>query len=527
MATGIQTGMNRGTRSGMSRKASPQKFSTLDRLLAMWKGLPHILRMALIGALVLFSVGVAIVAVHSANNRYVDLYQTQLSEQDLPAVSLALDEMGVDHRVNETRDGILVPPASKAKAQAGLTLRHLPLHHIIQDGDAKVGDTSLEQKARRQRQLEAEITLALRAIDGINDARVKLGIPEKVYYFDKKDQVKARVLLSLKPNVVFDRDRTASIVNLVAFSVPSLNPERVTVVDTLGRDLTAQLPKDKLGRFAAGGTELEVRANEEARMTTKVQDVLDKILPGRSRVLVNLELDFSELERRRYTPGGAADQGVVEDSMQMVSEVLNRDSEEDGGAKGYDSTKKSVNYRYMENYFAMVSKSARVSRITASVCVDGCTDAELKAVGNLVKGALGIDETRGDAVYVEATPWDRAMPLPPADFEPLALDAADRELPSQSALLVLLMGQSALILGGLAVFFFQRTRGGQAAPDLTSQPHANGATGIVDHHLTKNGVRTPYNGATSVQKTELLAGFVKERPESVASLLRSTWLHNS
>lgn len=479
--------------------------------------------MGLIAGLTVLTLTATVVGAYSSNNRFVDLYQTKLSAQDLPAISFALDEMQIEHRVNETSDGVLVHPELKTRALAGLTLRHLPLHHIATDEKPDMSTGSMEKRAQQQRRLEADITLALRAIDGINDARVKLGIPERVYYFDKKDNTTANVVLSLRPGLTFDRERTASVVNLVAFSVPNLAPEQVSVLDTTGRDLTAQIPRDKDGLFTLGGTELEIRAREEKRLTQKVQELLSSIYPGRARLAVNLEMDFSEVEERRYAPGPPG-QDVVEDSLQFVHEVLDREGTEEGG-KSYDNTKKSVNYKYRENYSAMVNRTARIDRITASVCFDGANESEAAAIQNLVKGALGIDEARGDEVYVEVTPWDRPpIALPPENSGVLALDPADSELPPKNGLMILLLAQTSLILGGLGIFAFQRTRSSSSSPELSNSPNAQGTTQIVDHHLQKNGVRTSRGGATSVQNTEMLAGIVKERPESVVSLLRTTWL---
>ncbi len=383
-----------------------------------------------------------------------------------------------------------------------------------------MSDTPARMRQRQQARLEAEITMALRALEGIDDARVKLSIPEKTSFYDNERVVKARVLLSLQPGVTLGRERTAAIANLVSFSVPRLETEQVTVVDTAGQDLTTL---HKVGdELAAGDAEFEVRAREELRLTEKVRRELEAMYPGRTRLLVNLDLDFSELERRRYTPGGVEDRGVVEDSKQSFIEHYGRGDEEGEKDRAFDSTRVSVNYDVMKNYYAMVSRSARVSRVTASVCLNGGSEAEARSLERVVANALGVDESRGDSVYVDRTPWDSRTIMPAPVEPPLALDPADSQLPSTNTLMGFLVAQLSLILVALGLFGWQRSKKPNLPQELESGT-PQGATSIVDLANFKSGARAP-GQETTIQSTETLAGIVRQQPREVASLLRDTWL---
>ncbi len=120
MATGIQTGIRRGSRSGLARNPQSEKATPIQKARQTWSSLSASTRTGIVASVLLLSLlGVGLGA-HGVSHRYIDLYQTKLSKQDLPAISRALDEMGIDHQVNETQDGVMVHPDHKIKAQAGL-----------------------------------------------------------------------------------------------------------------------------------------------------------------------------------------------------------------------------------------------------------------------------------------------------------------------------------------------------------------------------------------------------------------------
>ncbi len=551
MATGIQTGMQRGSRSGISRGSALGKGAPgggggpLGKFTEIMKGLSKGMKIAIGGLVVVLVIGGLGIALHSQKNTYVDLYATKMTESDVREVSTALTDMQVDHRVNETKDGILLHPSQKIAMQGALASRSLPRTPVLTADkmEGGLGKTAAEQKMMRQQLLEGEITLAFRAMEGINDARVKLAVPDKTYFQDDKKHTTARVLLSLKPEMQVNRERIKGMVNLVAASVPELRPEDVTILDTGGRDLTAMVPKDADGNSVASGTQLEIQANEEIRLQKKAQEALDAAMPGRTKVSVNLDMDFSKVETENYTPGGAGDDGVVRSSHQIKREVLDRSGNKAGGEEAQQlntSTGKkdgdylheveSANFAYKQHKEKRIDTGFRVNRLTASVLADNVSEKEVAAISGFVQDAIGIDPARGDKISVNSFPFDRSLGQSVDDFGqlPAAPMAEQGQGVPTGALVGVAVAGAAMMLAVLGMFLFKQhsVRGDQG--NIISSP-AGGltSTSITDHFTAKDGkITAPANsaGATQVNTTDQLEQLVKERPTKVAEMLKSTWL---
>ncbi|MFA5507305.1 MAG: flagellar basal-body MS-ring/collar protein FliF [Vulcanimicrobiota bacterium] len=553
MATGIQTGMNRGSRSGISRNSQLGKGAPgggggpLGKLGDIWKGLGK-------GAKIGISVLVAVLVfagsglyLYSASNAYVKLYPAKLSDNDIQEISSALTSMQISHNIDLV-EGIMLHPDQRIPAQVKLAEMNLPRQPVLTHDKVEggMGKTAAEQKAIRQQLLEGDITLALRQMEGVNDAMVKLAIPDKTYFQDDNKAVTARVLLNLKQGHDPSREQIGGMLSLVAASVPELETKNVQIIDSQGVNLSARVPSDENG-FVASGTQLEIQALEERRLQEKAQEMLERALPGKTKVGVNLEMDFSKREEQRYTPGGAADDGVVVSSRQVTREKLNKgekgsDSDGEllaGGNKPTDGSdyvneKQAENFEVAKHTIKTVDTGFRIKRITASVVADNVSDDELQAISGLVKRAIGADESRGDEVVVENLPFQRENMF--NNHATLGLGGANQNQPAAGSAL---SGQhlaagvavgAIFVLGLLGVFFVKqhKVQADQGAI-ISSGSSSIMATSITDHFTEKSGkTNAPASSAaTQVNTTDELEKLVKERPTKVAEMLKSTWLSQS
>lgn len=552
MATGIQTGMQRGSRSGISRGGSALGKGApgggggpLGKVTEIWKGLGKGMRIGILSLIGFLIVGGMGFALHSTSNKYVELYPTKMTESDVNEASAVLMEMRIDHRLNETSDGIVLHPAKKQQAAGLLAMRGLPRQKVLTPDSITggIGKTAIEQEMTRQQLLEGDLVLAFRAMDGVNDAQVKLAVPKKTYFQDDNKKTKASIRLFLRPEAVMTREKIAGMVNMVAASVPELDPQDVVITDSKMVDLTAMLPEAENGLLASS-TNLETQAAEERRLQEKAQAALDQALPGKTKVTVNLDLDFSKRETRNYTPGGAGDDGVVVKARQIKREVLDRSGAAAGGEEAtqlsggggkngngdYTHEVESSNYEVAANEVKTVDTGFRVKRVTASVLADNLSEKELAAIGGFVKNAIGVDESRGDDVEVLNLAFDR--PMMPAAEEAFAPPAGYGQEAGGGVPTTVLAGVAvagaAMMLMVLGMFLFKQhgVRGDQGTI-ITSTAGGIHTTAITDHFNEKSGKTTAPTssaGATQVNTTDQLEQLVKERPTKVAEMLKSTWL---
>jgi flagellar biosynthesis/type III secretory pathway M-ring protein FliF/YscJ len=164
----------------------------------------------------------------------------------------------------------------------------------------------------------------------------------------------------------------------------------------------------------------------------------------------------------------------------------------------------------------------KIDRITATVMVDGASEEELAAVAGIVKGAIGIDESRLDNIFVTGLPWNHKVweeaPEPAAAVAP----AQD----SHSLLWeALALGTGMFLLGLVGAGLLSKRVNPLLGVTVGSSESHNGINGIVDHGSNKNGQTTHLDvTASNGNRMEALENLVTSKPESVASLLRTTWL---
>ena len=142
-----------------------------------------------------------------------------------------------------------------------------------------------------------------------------------------KNKPAASVLVSLCPGRQLTENQLAGIVHLVAFSVPGLEADQVSVVDNQGKLLSSQGNGDE---FASTKGNFRYSQQLEQSYVNRITEMLTPILGvGAVRAQVAAELDFTIVEStsERYEP-----EKLVR-SEQLVEELTT-----DGGASGVPGT---------------------------------------------------------------------------------------------------------------------------------------------------------------------------------------------
>lgn len=517
MATGASFNMAARRSSSNSRARVPADSSPFNRFANRLIGLDRKSKIVLIAVVVFVVAGLTFGFVSQARGAYVDLYPLAMSESDVQEISHALTAKQIPHTVSPAQDRVQVEPSRKLEAQAYLLTLSLPRLKPARGAENKVAPrTRLEQLEASRENLENQLAFTICELESVADARVSIAVPENSYLERDKNVVKASVFLKMAPGFELDRQIARGVTALVAHSVPKLSEENVTLLDHLGFNMAA---KDEPENF-----EQQIEREEELYLRQKLQEALSKLYgPERVHAVVDLSLDFSQEERRVYTPGSPTDDGMVKDSIQLVHEML--ESGDEKSARKYDQRKEAVNYKYVENYFAKLRTKAKVERLTATVLVDGASRSEVETIIEIVKGGIGIDEiNREDRVYVSTLPWNRRLAgvweknLTPV-FNP---ETESGPSPMDIALAVAVGLFSCLLAGFLVVRRYRPFLGVEPGGVSASPYHT---VGIVDSGQDKSGQCTALSdGRTRVSRTEALERVIGSEPSRAADILRSTWL---
>ena len=521
MATGVQTSLNRSKRSGLSSRTQPK--TKIQFMMDSWGGLTKRMKVVTVGSLVLLVIGALSVTGYQSNQAFVELYQNKLNAEDVWEASSLLSEKGVEHRVSEGRDGILLHRSQVRSSRALLLSRGLPRNRPELSEVSGLGATTAEKRKQMEIRLENELVSTLRQVEGIDDARVKLAIAERSYFTDPSNVTKASVFLRQRSGHDLSTEDVNGVAALVAYAVPGLALENVKVLDKAGHDLSLA-PTDVT-------PELQVQSEEEARLANKLQEALEKIYPDRVHAAVNLTLDFSQVERHQYTPGGSQDDGMVKESMMLVSEIFEGPKKvmvtASSGTKdrNYSNKKESVNFKFRENYFKMLRTSSERETLTATVLIDGAPSTETEQVKEMVAGILGLDASKGDFAVVNGLPWDRTgnSVWTESQGAPAGLSEAPPEQASISLLSLAYLGLG--FCGALGVMGFLLKSQGLSVLRSPEEPKVTNplTSTILDHNHNKDGTLSrPISTATNT--TQGLENLMRSHPDLVRTALKETWL---
>ena len=235
-----------------------------------------------------------------------------LPDSDKSAVISALKAGGITGRLDESTDAVTVSESDYAKARmllAGQGLpKSAPAGYAILD-NVPMGTSRAVEGERLRQARETELARSIEDIDAVAEARVHLAVPENTVFVRDNAAPTASVILKLQGGRSLSEAQVASVINLVASSVPGMKPEGVTIVDQAGALLSKPSGAD-------GGNDARVRFQNQVEQ--KYRDQLTTLLTPlvgagnfTAEVSADVNLDDTSSTRESYDKAGTlrAEQG--------------------------------------------------------------------------------------------------------------------------------------------------------------------------------------------------------------------------
>ncbi len=419
----------------------------LEQMRSVFASLPPRHKLIYSGAILLF-VGSISYLVYSTNQPdYVPLYSS-MSESDMADVVASVKAKKIPYRISAGGNGIEVPRQQLYETRLGLAKDGIPkgagMGFEIFD-QQKLGSTDFVQKINYQRALQGELARTINEMDEILESRVHLVMPEESLFVADHKPPSAAVVVKLRPGARLEHKQVQGIVHLVAGTVRGLQEDKVTVMSTDGQVLFKKNSADQPMQMGNLQTEHKSRVEEEVRK--KVQSMLEPVL-GANRVLTraSVDLDFSQVQiaEETFDPDSAvirSQQRSIENSdgkdlpakgnpdvpINVESKLMQNSPQGDtpGAAKGkqFNRQKETVNYEINRISRQIVHSPGNIKKISVAVIVDGPYEVkkegedagkavfvgrsaeELKSIEEIVKKAIGYNETRGDQINVSNIPF--------------------------------------------------------------------------------------------------------------------------
>lgn len=185
-----------------------------------------------------------------------------------------LDAEKISYRIHPETGQVLVPEGKLGQvrmllAAKGVTAQ-LPAGLELMDKNDPLGVSQFVQDVRFRRGLEGELANSIMTLDAIAHARVHLSIAKSTSFVSSDgEKSSASVVIATKPGRTLAPEHIAAIVNMVAGSVASLSPARVSLVDQAGNLLSSHVDLTEAFDASTSTNENAKRQQEEIRANIK------------------------------------------------------------------------------------------------------------------------------------------------------------------------------------------------------------------------------------------------------------------
>ena len=387
-----------------------------------------------------------------------------LPENDKQLAIETLKAGNFDPQVDNNTGQIMVPGDKYQEARMLLASKGLPRTEAqgmetLKDMPAMTTSQFMEQ-VRYNNAMEQELAKTISQIAGIRNARVHLAAPKQSVFVRDRVPTKASVIITRAPGKQVSSANVQAIISLVASSVPYLAPENVSVVDNYGTLMNEMLGAAPLGLT---GAQLQQKQQMEDLYRTRLIQLLAPIV-GEANVSaqVSLQLDFTQEEittedfdqrdkgpktrselyvedRNSFkdaigVPGSLSNTPPNPPQNPASSETAVADPNKGVSEKGVQVVARSTkNYELDRAVRHTKTAMGNVQKLGVGVLInerpipagtkvekpaDGSaapttipyTQEELDRLNQLVRGAVGFNDKRGDVVTVVATRFE-----PPVD----------------------------------------------------------------------------------------------------------------
>ncbi|MDQ6965373.1 MAG: flagellar basal-body MS-ring/collar protein FliF, partial [Mariprofundaceae bacterium] len=254
-------------------------------------------------------------------------------------------------------------------------------------------------------------------------------------FADRKREATASVMLKLSGSQKLSRQNVSAIQNLVAASVPSLEPTAVTVVDAAGNLLSRD---EEQAAYGAGQSLQETQSRIEQRLEARITGMLEQVVgEGQAvvRVTAMLNRQMSEQNSKHFNPDEQVVRSQKEASESRSSNNTNAQgvpgtasntpganpaTAQGAAPKPTDNAKRNestVNYEISSVTEHKVTPSGGITKVSVAAIVGGSfttpgdaasfqprSKPELKTLQGLIERAIGFDEDRGDSVEIQSLP---------------------------------------------------------------------------------------------------------------------------
>ena len=359
---------------------------------------------------------------------------TGLSLEDSAKIVEELDKGGIPYELASGGSQISVPSDRVLRLRLTMAEQGIPsggslVGYEIFDRSESFGSSNFVMNVNMLRALEGELARTIASLNGVDTVRVHLVMPKRELFTREKEKPSASVAIKMRGGSALERQEVNAITHLIASAVPSLEPSKVTIIDSHGKLLARGDGNDSIDGAANAST--EYKTAYETRTQQTLEELLEKVIGlGKVRVQVAADINFDRIviNSEKYDPDGQVARSVQSNSQkENATDKTGKDSvsvannlpQGAAGSEGASNSNKLVehsdettNYEISKTVQNHIKESGNINKLSIAVLVDGTypnaadgtptytprTEEELKQLKALVSSAVGYDEKRGDKI---------------------------------------------------------------------------------------------------------------------------------
>ena len=413
----------------------------LQRLIEPFMALSAGKRMLIATVAFLSIVAFAVLILVANRTDYRPLF-TNLNAEDAGEIIKKLKEAKTPYQITPDGKGIMVPADKVYEQRLTLASEGLPQGGGIgfEIFDRKnFGMTEFVQKINYQRALQGELSRTISQLNGVEQARIHLVLPEKSLFKENEKPATASIVLKMKSNRTLRESEVQGVVHLVSSSIEGMDPDHVTVLDSRGKILSAGNGGSDAATKASTAMQ-ETQRGYEKNVEERIQSLLDRIVgSGKTVARVSAAFDFKQVERveEKFDPESIAvrseqrteEKGASTSSNAGVpgvqSNLAKTPPSNSGTTAGGAKNDETLNYEVSRSTSKIIEPVGALSKISVAVLVDGKYEApaavkdgqtskpkyiprspeELQKIEALVKNAVGFNQERGDQLTIQNIPF--------------------------------------------------------------------------------------------------------------------------
>jgi len=517
----------------------PEALSNLQkRMVELWKKLDKSQksRVFVISAILIVAITVSIVML--TRTTYVPLVTIE-DTKDAAEIEEVLNDKGINYKPGEGNK-ILVDSKDKNRAEFALASSGITSTGMtFEDAWNLVNITSTESDKKQlwQNFKKNSLIAKLKMFDNVRDADVEVTMPEESLFFSSTSSDKPTAFVRIDPKGEISTEQVKGIESVVSASIEGLEPSNVTVVDNNFNVLNSDVGS------AIGDTstqyKMKLKVKEELERNIKVlypnnSDSYDYI-----SVVVNpfLEFDKQKTTKREIGKPNDIDEAVISSHTEKeelvngaAGDVPGMDSNPGDGTTTYpidageDSTYKKtvtdINREFNETMTEIEKAQGEMNFENSSVAMtlwygqrvaddSAITTEFIEQCKQVISGATNIP--------VSKISINKYKLAPKEVYEESLSEKIQHYIDTYGYFALMLI----LIIGLLIAVIPRKKKDEEMEEGLT--PEMAGADGMNYIEQEPEG---PVQEIDFEERSEIkkqLEKFVKEKPESVAQLLRN-WL---